>query len=154
MVPDGNTKLYKIVGRYILYRDSLTNAKVKKYYSRSKDWKTFWWDLKINHTVSLNTWIKINLVSFLVSRKTWSFTNSRCYHCFVGDMLCDICRYSAVGIYRFLEISDQVKCLKFRHRPFWLSGTCSHFFFFFFMNINLQLKIKKTKKTFTRHLGT
>ena len=66
MVPDGNTKIYKIAGRYILYRDSLTNAKVKNYYSHSTDLKNFWWDLKINHTVSLNTWIKINLVSFLV----------------------------------------------------------------------------------------
>ena len=109
MVPDGNTKIYKIAGRYIIYRDSLTNANVKKYYSHSTDLKIFWWDLKINHTVSLNTWIKINLVSFLVSRKTWSFTNSQCYQCFVGNMLCDICCYSAVGIYQFLEISGSVE---------------------------------------------
>ena len=104
MVPDDNTKIYKIAGRYILYRDSLTNAKVKKYYSHGTDLKNFWWDLKINYTVNLNTWIKINLVSFLVSRKTCSFTNSGCCHCFVGDILRDICSYSAVGIYRFLEI--------------------------------------------------
>ena len=35
----------------------------------STDLKNFWWDLKINDTVNLNTWIKINLVSFLVSCK-------------------------------------------------------------------------------------
>ena len=41
MVPDGNIKVYKIAGRYILYRDSLTNAKVKKYYSHSTGLKNF-----------------------------------------------------------------------------------------------------------------
>ena len=41
MVPDGNTKIYKIAGRYILHRDSLTNANVKKYYSDSTDLKNF-----------------------------------------------------------------------------------------------------------------
>ena len=55
MFPDGNTKIYKTAERYILYRDSLTNTKVKKYYSHSTDLKNFKWDLKINHTVSLNT---------------------------------------------------------------------------------------------------
>ena len=41
MVPDGKTEIYKIAGRYILYRDFLTNAKVKKYYSHSTDLKIF-----------------------------------------------------------------------------------------------------------------
>ena len=109
MVPDGNTKIYKIAGRYVLYRDSLTNAKVKKVLFTQCRLKNFWWDLKINHTVSLNTWIKINVVSFLVNRNTCSFANSRCYQGFVGDMLRDICRYSAVSIYRFLEISGSAE---------------------------------------------
>ena len=123
MIPDGNRKIYKIAGRYILYRDSLTNAKVKKYYSHIIDLKNFWWDLKINHAVSLNTWIKISLVSFLISRKTWSFTNSRCYHSFVGDILCDICRYSAVGIYRFLEISGSAEVSNIHTQPLILPQT-------------------------------
>ena len=117
MVPNGNTKIYKITGRYILYRDSLTNAKVKKYYSHIIDLKNFWWDLKINHAVSLNTWIKINLVSFLVSRKTWSFTNSRCYHCFAGDMYA-IFVVTLLSVFGdFWKSGDQLKCLIFRHNP-------------------------------------
>ena len=38
MVPDDTTKYYKNVGRYLLHKDSLTNANAKKYYSQS-DWK-------------------------------------------------------------------------------------------------------------------
>ena len=117
MVPDGNTKIDKIAGRYILYRDSLTNTKVKKYYSHSTDLKNFRWDLKINHTAILNTWIKINLVRFLVSRKTWSFTNSRSYHFFVSDMLRDIYCYSVVDIYRFLEISGSAEVSNIYTQP-------------------------------------
>ena len=44
----------------ILHRDSLTNANVKKYYSDSIDLKIFWWDLKINHALSLNIYLNKN----------------------------------------------------------------------------------------------
>ena len=117
MVPDGNTKIYKIAGRYIIYRNSLTNAKVKKYYSHSTDLKIFCWDLKINHTGSLNPWIKINLVSFWVSRKTWSFTNSRCYQCFV-DNIYAIFVVTQLSVFTdFWKSRDQLRCLIFRHNP-------------------------------------
>ena len=53
MVPDVTTKYYKNVGRYLLHRDSLTNANAKKYYSES-DWKILI-DIEISHTP--NTWV-------------------------------------------------------------------------------------------------
>lgn len=93
MVPDDTTKYYKNVGRYLLHRDSLTNANAKKYYSQS-DWKilTRYWNKSYTKYLSI--------IKILVSCKTWSFTNS----CFVGDSFHDICRYSAVDVYWIFEI--------------------------------------------------
>ena len=81
MVPDGTKKSYKIARRHLLYRGYLKNAKAKKYCSQYRFEQFF--VRPQNESYRKSKYLITNsFVNFLGIRRTWSFTNFRCYRCF------------------------------------------------------------------------